>query len=63
MPCARDIIRRTSFSIWEFLILIWGKVIASECGRIASPRLDVGIPKSRDEIGEGNEEFNTAQSG
>ena len=36
---------------------------ASERRYIVSPRLGVGTPKSRDEIGEGSEEFYTAESG
>lgn len=32
-------------------------------GRAASHGLGVGTPKSRDEIGEGGEDFHTAQSG
>jgi hypothetical protein len=39
------------------------RVTAGERGCAASPRLGVGTPKSRDEIGEGGEEFYTAQSG
>lgn len=37
-----------------------GKVAASECRYIVSPRLGIGTPKARDEIGEGSEEFDIA---
>ena len=40
-----------------------GKVTAGERRYAISPGLGVGIPKSRDEMGDGSEEFYTAQSG
>lgn len=39
------------------------RVTAGERGCVASPRLGVGTPKSRDDMGEGGKEFYIAQRG